>query len=167
MADFNSEMTQMIPQLRRYARALVNSRDQADDLVQDCLERAISRRHLWDDRRAIRPWLFTILHNIYANAARRFNRMPGMISMQQVEETVTAASEIDLTLQDLEHALDQLSDEHREILILVGLEQMSYKEAGEILDIPMGTVMSRLTRARKKLRALMQDPSQPKIRRVK
>jgi RNA polymerase sigma-70 factor (ECF subfamily) len=167
MADFNFEMTQMIPHLRRYARGLVNNREKADDLVQDCLERALSRRHLWNESRVMRPWLFTILHNIYANAARKFNRSPDLVSMTQMEESVSTDDGIDLSLSDLNNALDLLSQEHREIILLVGLEQMSYKETAEVLDIPLGTVMSRLTRARKKLRELMQGPTLSKIRRVK
>ena len=166
MTDFNREMTQVIPQLRRYARGLVNHREKADDLVQDCLERALSRRHLWDESRAIRPWLFTIMHNLYANAARRFNRTPDLLSIDQVEESASADSP-DSSLNDLNVALNQLSPQHREILLLIGLEQMSYKETAEVLDIPLGTVMSRLTRARKRLRELMQDPTVPNIRRVK
>lgn len=166
MTGFNSEMTQVIPQLRRYARGLVNHREKADDLVQDCLERALSRRHLWDESRAIRPWLFTIMHNIYANAARRFNHSPDLVSIDQVKESASVDSP-DSSLNDLNVALNQLSQQHREILLLIGLEQMSYKETAEVLDIPLGTVMSRLTRARKRLRELMQDTTVPNIRRVK
>jgi RNA polymerase sigma-70 factor (ECF subfamily) len=166
MTDFNHEMTQVIPQLRRYARGLVNHREKADDLVQDCLERALSRRHLWDDTRAIRPWLFTIMHNIYANAARRFSHTPDLVSIDQVEESASPTT-VDMSLNDLNVALSQLSLQHREIILLIGLEQMSYKETAEVLDIPLGTVMSRLTRARKRLREVMQDPTLPNIRRVK
>ncbi len=167
MTDFNREMTQLIPQLRRYARGLVKHQDRADDLVQDCLERALSRRHLWDETRAIRPWLFTIMHNIYANTSRRFNRSPDLVSIDQAEQLTVADDASDSSLADLQAGLDRLSQEHREIILLIGLEQMSYKETAEVLDIPLGTVMSRLTRARKRLRELMQDPTIPNIRRVK
>lgn len=167
MADFNLEMTRTIPQLRRYARALVNRADAADDLVQDCLERACSRRHQWDDSRPIRPWLFSILHNSYANAARRFNRSPSLVSLNQVDEAELSNDGIDVSLSDLRKALDLLTEDHRQILLLVGLEQLSYKEVAEILNIPLGTVMSRLTRARKNLHGIMHAPSAGKIRRVK
>lgn len=159
----------MIPQLRRYARALVNQVEVADDLVQDCLERALAKQHKWDESRAMRPWLFTILHNIYSNEARRFKRTPAMVPYSGVEGE-SSAVETDLMLTDLQRAMDGLSDEYRQVLLLIGLEQMSYKETAVILNVPIGTVMSRLTRARKKLRVLMTDPTvptMPHIRRIK
>ncbi len=167
MADFNLEMTRTIPQLRRYARALVNNVETADDLVQDCLERACSRKKMWDESKPIRPWLFTILHNIYANEARRFHRTPVLVSIEQIDEAAISSKGIDVSLKDLRKGLDMLSEEHRNILLLVGLEQLSYKETAEVLDIPVGTVMSRLTRARKNLHGFMNEPSISTIRRVK
>ena len=167
MADFNLEMTRTIPQLRRYARALVKSVDSADDLVQDCLERACSRKQLWDESKPIRPWLFTILHNVYANNARRFHHSPALVSIDHIEESAMPSNGVDMSLKDLRKGLDMLSDEHRQILLLVGLEQLSYKEAAEILGIPLGTVMSRIARARKNLHQFMNEPSSTNIRRVK
>ena len=170
MAEFRQEMTHVIPQLRRYARALVNSPDTADDLVQDTLEQALAKKHLWNESQGMRPWLFTILHNIYASAARRYQRAPAMESYSSMPEISSPADNIDLLLPDLQRAMDMLSDEYRQVLLLVGLEQMSYKETSAVLDIPVGTVMSRLARARKKLRAFITDPTipnVPSIRRIK
>lgn len=170
MADFRQQMTRNLPHLRRYARALVNRSDLADDLVQDTLERALTKRQLWDERRPMRPWLFTILHNLYSNEARRYRRAPAMESYSDMQELSSPADNIDLALTDLARAMDLLSDEYRQVLLLVGLEQMSYQETAAILNVPIGTVMSRLTRARRKLRLLMTDPTvpiKPGIRRVK
>ena len=170
MADFKQEMTRAIPQLRRYARALVNQVDVADDLVQDCLERALAKKHQWDERRGMRPWLFAILHSIYSNQTRRYKRTPAMVPYSGMEAASSAPDNIDLMLTDLQRALDMLPDDYRQVLLLVGLEQMSYKETSVVLNVPIGTVMSRLTRARKKLRLLMTDPTLPtvpQIRRVK
>ena len=80
MELFKQELTRLIPQLRRYAYALVNHAESADDLVQDSLERALSRQHLWDPSRPMKPWLMTLLHNIYANNARKYHRSPALIS---------------------------------------------------------------------------------------
>ena len=157
MELFKQELTRLIPQLRRYAYALVNHKDTADDLVQDSLERALSRQNLWDPARAMKPWLMTLLHNIYANNARKYHRSPVLISINDTEELTDNSSTTDLSLSDLQYSLDQLSDEHRQVVLLVGLEQMSYKETATILDIPVGTVMSRLTRARKNLKQIMNE----------
>ena len=167
MADFDQLITDHIPRLRRYARALVRDVHSADDLVQDCLERAWSRQHLYDASQAIRPWLFAILHNIYANAARQYHRTPPMVPLNQVDDNTDSQQAEDLSLRDLERSLALLANEHREVLLLVGLEQLSYKEAAEVLSIPLGTVMSRLMRAREKLRELMTNQPAPHIRRVK
>ena len=167
MADFDQLITEYIPQLRRYARALVGDVHTADDLVQDCLERAWSKQHLYDASQAIRPWLFTILHNIYANAARQYHRTPPLVPLNQDDDTIDAQQESNLSLRDLERALALLSQEHREVLLLIGLEQLSYKETAEVLNIPLGTVMSRLTRAREKLKDLMTSQPAAHIRRVK
>ena len=167
MNNFNQQLTDLIPQLRRYARGLVHHLEKADDLVQDCLERALSRRHLWDESRPLKPWLFTIMHHLYANAARRYSRTPEMLSMDLAHEAVGADSMDEVALSELNGALHRLSEQHREIILLVGLEQMSYQETAEILNLPLGTVMSRLARARKRLRELMQDPTVPNLRRVK
>jgi len=170
MSDIKNEIVRHIPHLRRFARALVNGVEVADDLVQDCLERAWAKRDKWDSRRDMRPWLFSIMHSVYANNARRYKRTPSMISYSELDDAAAAPDEhVELTMTDLQRALDQVSDEHREILLLIGLEQMSYKDSAEVLGIPIGTVMSRLMRARKRLRELMTDPTMPMtmIRRVK
>lgn len=167
MAVFDNLITSNIPRLRRYARALVHNLDVADDLVQDCLERAWSRRHLWDETLEIRPWLFTIMHNLYANTARQYHQTPAIVSINQLEEAAHPAQETDISLRDFERSLRMLNNEQREVLVLVGLEQMSYKETAEILNIPIGTVMSRLIRAREKLKQLMSNPPAPQIRRIK
>ncbi len=167
MAGFDQLITDHIPHLRRYARALVGDAHAADDLVQDCLERAWSRQHLYDSSQAIRPWLFSILHNIYANAARQYHRTPPLVPLNQVDDTIDAQQETDLSLRDLQRSLALLANEHREVLLLVGLEQLSYKETADVLNIPLGTVMSRLTRARDKLREIMHNQPAPHIRRVK
>lgn len=170
MSDFGRLITDNIPRLRRYARALTGEPELADDLVQDCLERAWSKQHLWQDRGEIRPWLFTILHNIYANTARRYNRTPPMVSLEvQHEGAVEPEHDRSLSLRELEASLSALPRNHREVLLLIGLEQLSYEETARVLEIPVGTVMSRLSRARTKLRKSMADGHRPKpsIRRIK
>jgi RNA polymerase sigma-70 factor (ECF subfamily) len=146
-----------IPHLRRYARALTGDATAADDLVQDTLERAWKRFSLWRRGSDLRPWLFTIMHNIFINdvRAKRHNQP----SRSPVEITVAAPQEERLKLRDLNKALGELSPEQREVVLLIGLEQMSYEEAAEILGIPIGTVMSRLSRGREQLRTIINGPS--------
>lgn len=155
MTDHESLMTQHIPRLRRYARALTGERNAADDLVQDTLERALSRFHLWRQGSDLRAWLFTIMHNIYVNQTRSRIRHP--------QEPLDAAAADELRarepdwgeLRDIEEALGRLPGEQRAVVLLVGLEQFSYEEAARVLDIPLGTVMSRLSRGRERLRVIM------------
>ena len=145
-----------LPPLRRYARALARDIDAADDLVQDCLERAISRQHQFRDGTDMRAWLFTIMHGIFVNGVRRRPR-----AAEQPLDAVAGKLASPphqgqgLVLRDLEAALARLPDEQREIVLLVGLESMSYKQAAEIVGVPLGTVMSRLARGRERLRQLM------------
>ena len=167
MADFEQLIIEQIPRLRRYARALLRDIHASDDLVQDCLERAWSRQRLYDSSQTIRPWLFSIMHNIYANDARRYHRTPVLTSLNADDESIDTVPETDLSLRDLERSIALLSNEHREVLLLVGLEQLSYKEVADVLKVPLGTVMSRLTRAREKLKELMTSQPAPHIRRVK
>lgn len=168
MADFARLVTEQIPRLRRYARALVGAQ-RADDLVQDCLERAWSRRRLWDGQGELRAWLFTILHNLYVNGVRRQAGAPPFDPLPEEEPPALAPSrhEAALDLRDVERALDGLSLEHREVLLLVGLEQLDYAEAAAILNVPLGTVMSRLARAREALRRALREPPRARLRRVK
>jgi len=157
MELFRQELIRLLPHLRRYARALINHNEAADDLVQDCLERVLSKQHLWDPDKAMKPWLLTILHNVFANNARQYRRTPSLISIHDIEEISDTVCTSDIYLNDLQYALEQLSPEHREVILLVGLEQMSYKDTARILDIPLGTIMSRLTRARQNLRKIMNN----------
>ena len=145
-----------IPRLRRYARALTRDREAADDLVQDCLERAWGRFHLWRRHDNLRAWLFTIMHNLHANHVRRAKSRPALTSLD-LDSTmrlpsIRAAQEDNLEARGLAAALDQLPEDQRAVLLLVGLEQFSYEEAARVLGIPIGTVMSRLSRARERLR---------------
>jgi RNA polymerase sigma-70 factor (ECF subfamily) len=148
-------LPQHVPALRRYARALVGDVQLADDLVQDCLERALSRAHLWRRPGNLRAWLFTIMHNLHANDRRRTASRPRAASIDDVLEPGRPASQIEsLAAREMLAALRLLSLEHRQVLLLVALEGMSYAEIAEVLGVPIGTVMSRLSRARERLRSV-------------
>lgn len=157
-----------IPRLRRYAYGLTGDRTQGDDLVQECLERAWSRRRLYEPSRPIRPWLFTILHNLYVNQVRRRAAEPLLVSDSTpgLPEAPSAPEPGAVDVEDLRRALARLGPNHREVLLLVGLEQLSYREAAETLGIPVGTVMSRLARAREQLRSHLAGDG-ARLRRVK
>ena len=158
----------LIPALRRYAFALVRNHELADDLVQDCLERALSRwlmRHRDGDLRA---WLFTILRNIFINDFHLRRRRGTTV---QLDETTTPNVEPSQTASlehhDLLAALNQLPEDQKSVLLLVGVEDFSYSDAAKILGVPLGTVMSRLSRARQKLRILIDTGCVVPLRRVK
>ncbi|WER50123.1 sigma-70 family RNA polymerase sigma factor [Cupriavidus sp. WKF15] len=148
----------MIPALRRYARALLREQDSADDLVQDCLEKVIT---YWDSRRGhgdTRSWVFAILHNLAMTALRRAGSRSLHIAIEDVAESLSARAtqEDGLHYRDLMSALDTLPAEQRSVLLLVSVEDMSYADAARVLDIPIGTVMSRLSRARERLLKIME-----------
>lgn len=157
--SFLQQLEGWIPNLRRYARALQRDAERADDLVQDCLERAISRRHLWRADGNTRAWLFTIMHNIHANEARRTATRPLHAPLEDHENRLASppAQGGQLLGRELAQALDQLPPEQREVILLVALEGMTYGEVAETLGIAIGTVMSRLSRGRERLRRLMEE----------
>jgi RNA polymerase sigma factor (sigma-70 family) len=147
-------LVDLIPRLRRYARALVGDRASADDLVQDTLERAWAKLHLYRRGTDLRAWLFTVMHNVHVNKVRAA-RPTDMLDDEMPELAMRAPQGDALLVRDLDRAIALLPAEQRAVLLLVTLEDMSYEEVARALGIPMGTVMSRLSRAREKLRALM------------
>jgi RNA polymerase sigma-70 factor (ECF subfamily) len=149
------QVAQYIPRLRRYARALVGDPYAADDLVQDTLERAINKRHLWRPGSDLRAWLFAIMHNVFVNQLRSRQSHPVEALDDDALPTVAPTEGTRLEIRDLQSALGLLPPEQREIVLLVGLEQLTYAEVSHALGIPIGTVMSRLFRGRERLRALM------------
>jgi RNA polymerase sigma-70 factor (ECF subfamily) len=157
MSEFHRLLEHEIPRLRRYARALTRDSNRADDLVQDTLVRAIAKAHLWQAGTDIRAWLFTIMHNQYVNNVRRAMCEQATVDVDQVASTLVATSDPTASrqLSELDRALGYLSKGQREVVLLVGLEGMSYDEAAKILRVPIGTVRSRLGRAREALRLLM------------
>lgn len=161
-------IVEQIPHLRRYAFALLGDRDRANDLVQDCLERGLSRIHLWRPGN-LRAWLFTIMHNVNANARRRAARAPAAMPIEVAElaASVAPAQEDALNLAALQRALALLPEEQRAVVLLVGLEGFAYAEAASILGVPVGTVMSRLHRGREHLRRQLAGGAGPSLRRVK
>lgn len=168
VADFLDELESCVPALRRYARALTRDIDRADDLVQDCLERAIARRGLFRPRGPLRPWLFTILTNLHRNARRTERRRGNHVDIDAMAELSTPAPQPGhLALAELDRAIGTLPLEQKEALLLVTLEGLGYAEAAAILGIPTGTLMSRLGRARATLRKLTGGPQEPHLRSVK
>lgn len=156
-----------IPRLRRYARALVGDRYVADDLVQDTLERAWNKFYLWRPGSDLRAWLFTIMHNVFVNQVRR-RRYEVEQPMEEVPVVPVRATQTEqLELQDVDRALRSLSAEQREVILLVAVEQLSYEEASRALDIPIGTVMSRLSRARERMRQLLGNQTIVSLKAVK
>ncbi|MBH5389465.1 sigma-70 family RNA polymerase sigma factor [Bradyrhizobium diversitatis] len=157
MKDMLVQVEPLIPALRRYARALMRDRAAADDLVQDCLERAVSR---WQQRRdgSVRAWLFTILHNLaitqFRQATARGRHMPIDDAGEQ-ELASAAAQEQRLIYRDVLSKLARLPEEQRAVLLLVAVEDLSYADAAKVLGVPLGTVMSRLSRARERLQQEM------------
>jgi RNA polymerase sigma-70 factor (ECF subfamily) len=170
MSTLHEQVTEYIPRLRRYARALMrNDSLAADDLVQDCLERALSHLHRWRAGSDLRAWLFTIMHNVYVNQIRHMKAAPDFVDLDSNDNTLIASNtaESGVLLRELERALTLLSPDQREILLLVSLEGMRYQEVAEILGIPEGTVMSRLSRARAQLRTILSQEPAHSLRRIK
>ena len=165
MSDAQS-LIELIPRLRRYARALVGERAAADDLVQDTLERAWSKLHLYRQGTDLRAWLFTVMHNVHVNRVRALR--PSDPLDDEMPELAQRATQGDsLMVRDLERGIAALPLAQREVLLLVALEDLSYDETARALGIPIGTVMSRLARAREKLRLLMNGKGGTKLQVVK
>jgi RNA polymerase sigma factor (sigma-70 family) len=168
MADPGPLIEPHIPALRRYAFALLRDRDRADDLVQDTLERALSR---WLLRRAdgdVRAWLFTILRNLHVSTWRRDRRHAAAVAVDETTmPAVGARQDTVLEVHDVLAALEQLPEEQKSLLLLVGVEDFSYDDAARILGMPIGTVMSRLSRARQRLRSIVETGKVALLRRVK
>jgi len=150
-----------IPQLRRYARLLTGDASRADDLVQDTLERACVKWALWQPGTSLRSWLLTLMHNLFLNQRRDWRHDESHASLDDVDEAshepFTQAGE----QMDMRKALARMSPALREVLLLVTVEEYTYAEAAGILDVPIGTVMSRLHRAREQLRTLVQSEAAP------
>jgi RNA polymerase sigma-70 factor (ECF subfamily) len=168
LVSFLQQLERWSPNLRRYARALTRNAEQADDLVQDCLERAISRRHLWNEDGNTRAWLFTIMHNIHANETRKHAVRPTTVPIDDRDGHLARPADQLSHVAGLElaTALDELPADQRQVILLVALEGMSYSEVAETVGVAPGTVMSRLSRGRARLRQLMEEGA-PALRVVK
>jgi RNA polymerase sigma-70 factor (ECF subfamily) len=157
MTEIFDRIAQEIPKLRRYARALMRDPAASDDLVQDALTRALSKAHLWQEGTDLRAWLFTILHNQYVNQVRRGVREGISVVLSETETRLTAgpSQQARLQLRDLDRALAKLPAEQRDVILLAGIDGLSYEEMAAIMEVPVGTVRSRLSRGRDALRTMM------------
>jgi RNA polymerase sigma-70 factor, ECF subfamily len=164
MSEFHRLIEHQIPRLRRYARALTRNRERADDLVQDTLSRALAKEQFWQPGTNLRARLFTIMHNQNVNNVRLAVRESRMVDMEQLSPMpATTDSTASRQMFELERALAQLPLEQRQVILLVGLEGMSYEDAAGILSIPVGTVRSRLSRGRDILRELLDMEGRPSV----
>jgi len=155
--DVRRRLTEEIPRLRRYARVLVRDPVYADDLVQDCLTRAVARIDSYEPGTNLRAWLFVILRNVVINDYHRGRRGPALTDLSETHANLSTAADQEqrLMLDEVRKAVDLLPDEQRDIILLVPVEGLAYEEVAQILDIPIGTVRSRLSRARTALRDLL------------
>ena len=161
---FRRQLLDVIPRLRRYARALTFDAAAADDLSQQTLERALSRWQQFDPQRELAVWLLSIAHNAHQDTVRRESRMTvtDPTELQRVQDLNNTDPGPDIGLRlDLQAALARLSPEQREPLLLVCVEQLSYAEVAEVLHIPIGTVMSRVCRGRATLRRFLDAQGHP------
>ena len=171
----SSSLVGQIPDLRRYARSLTGDPWAADDLVQDTLERACERWQLWRAGTDLRAWLFTLMHNLFIDGARRALRQQKQgqsVNVDDVENELTAPPAATDQAIDLQRCLMRLPEDQREVLLLVSLQDLGYEEVARITGTPVGTVMSRLSRARSRLRELMEGarataPAGAALRRLK
>jgi RNA polymerase sigma-70 factor (ECF subfamily) len=163
LSEFRRDVQAMLPALRRYARALARDGELADDLVQDTLVRALRSEHLFHGG-DIRSWLYTILTNLNRNRLRSLARRPAMMAIDDNDAPDMAGPEAGV--RDIERALTTLVEEQRVALLLVVLEGLTYREVAEVQGVPIGTVMSRLARARTQIKAYL-DGERPALRRIK
>ena len=163
MSGFQQSVQGAVPALRRYARALTHDTELADDLVQDTLVRALRSEHLFHGGN-VRSWLYTILTNLNRNRLRSLARRPSLTSIEEGDAPDAAGPEAGG--RDIERALASLVEDQRAALLLVVLEGLTYREVAEIQGVPIGTVMSRLARARAQIKAHL-DGERPALRRVK
>ena len=181
MTEDRSQLNRLadhIPALRRYARVLTRDGRDAEDLVQEALLRGVDRLRAQRDIINMKSWLFTILHNVFVSRLRKA-RVRGFEASLDEEEAIQPAAapsqEDAVRWRDLLRSFDTLPDDQRQVLLLVAVEGLAYAEVASVLDIPIGTVMSRLSRGREKLRQLMEGDSRPngrpdmrpELRRVK
>ena len=169
-AEFQRNLVPELPHLRRFARALSGDAALADDLVQDCVERALKKQHLYDAARPMRAWLYAILRNIHISHWRQraaWAHLKNIDDLEGFEGAVAAEQEQNLSLTLITEALDHLPPQQREVLVLVSLEELSYREAAEIIGVPIGTIMSRLSRARSMLQKLLEEGGTTVLRVVK
>jgi RNA polymerase sigma-70 factor, ECF subfamily len=162
LSEFQRMVEVAIPALRRYARALTRDTDTADDIVQDTLVRALRSEHLFHGG-DVRAWLYTILTNLNRNRLRSISRRP---TLTPIKDSDAALAGPDTGSRDIARALDDLAEEQRSALLLVVLEGLTYREVAEVQGVPIGTVMSRLARARLQIKAYL-DGERPTLRRVK
>jgi RNA polymerase sigma-70 factor, ECF subfamily len=162
------DLVAAIPRMRRYARVLTGDASRADDLVQDALARAWEKRALWRAGTDLRAWLFTIMHNLYVNQLALARREAGSFSLDAEGEFGAAwqvpvqGNQLDrIELMEIVGHMGRLGAEQREVLLLAAVEELRYEEIGAVLSIPVGTVMSRLSRARDKLRRMVAEPPTP------
>lgn len=163
-----SEIEACIPALRRYARALLRSRQDADDLVHECLVRALDKLHTRRDGGDMRAWLFAIMHNVFISQRRQSRRQAAKPEQEPTADIrIEAGQETALLFRDVVREFYKLSDEQRQAMLLVSVEDLSYAEAARVMGVPIGTVMSRLSRGRQRLRQVSQGEPRPSLRRVK
>jgi len=167
MSTFIHELENCIPALRRYAFTLFHQQDDADDLVQDCLERAIRKQNLWQKKSSLRAWLFTMQHNLFVNQLKSKARKPELVSSSEELTHIIDNNQPNVLMRDIHYCMQQLTEDQREVLLLITVEGFSYKEVGNIVGIPIGTVMSRLSRAREMLQKLMSGEVRTELREVK
>lgn len=160
-------LAEQVPRLRRYARALVRDAEEADKLVQKCIDKAWSHALRWGPENDARVWLFSIMHNLYVNRLKRTRRGPSTPPAVQAYRPSSLDREGPMGLADLEHGLAQLSQDQQETLLLVCVEEMSYSQVADVLGVPVGVVTERLHRARERLRRWMHPQQRPSLRRIK
>ena len=160
---FAEDMIAQLPALRRYAAGLVGRTGEADDLVQDCIERALRRPDALKDRARMGAWLRSILHNLFVDGQRRVRGRGGALDVRDMEDdlALSAPPQDRAGLRDFGRAMAGLSIEHRQVLLLVGVEGLSYREVAAELGVPVGTVMSRLARGRAALRDALGEAERP------
>jgi RNA polymerase sigma-70 factor (ECF subfamily) len=161
-----------IPRLRRYARVLTGDATRADDLVQETLARGWEKRRLWAAGTDLRAWLFTIMHNLFVNQRATAQRDAQNVSLDGEagaawQMPVRAPQQAHVELMEVLRELSRLPAEQREVLVLAAVEEMRYEEIAAVLSIPIGTVMSRLSRAREKLRRAVADPGSDPVAPLK